>query len=70
MWWRRRDSVALEAGYHLTFLRDAVAEFTDEAHRAAIDISYPTFGHEVLTVDEFLPLICTLGTAGASRFAS
>jgi nicotinamidase-related amidase len=45
---------ALEAGYHLTFLKDAVAEFTDEAHRAAIDISYPTFGHEVLTVDEFL----------------
>lgn len=49
---------ALEAGYHLTFLKDAVAEFTNEAHRAAIDISYPTFGHEVLTVDEFLPLIC------------
>lgn len=52
---------ALEAGYHLTFLKDAVAEFTDEAHRAAIDISYPTFGHEVLTVDEFLQ---SLGRAG------
>jgi nicotinamidase-related amidase len=48
---------ALEEGYHLTFLKDAVAEFTDEAHRAALDISYPTFGHEVLTVEEFLPLI-------------
>jgi nicotinamidase-related amidase len=45
---------ATEAGYHLTFLKDAVAEFTPDAHRAAIDISYPTFGHEVLTVDEFL----------------
>src|SRR6516225_5442755 len=55
---------ALEAGYHLTFLRDAVAEFTDEAHRAATDISYPTFGHEVLTVDEFLLLARTSGTAG------
>lgn len=61
---------ALEAGYHLTFLRDAVAEFTDEAHRAATDISYPTFGHEVLTVDEFLLLVRTSGTVGASRVAS
>ena len=48
---------ATEAGYHLTFLTDAVAEFTPEAHRAAIDISYPTFGHEVLTVDTFLAAI-------------
>jgi nicotinamidase-related amidase len=48
---------ATEAGYHLTFLTDAVAEFTEEAHRAALDISYPTFGHEVLTVDAFLEAI-------------
>ena len=45
---------ALEAGFHVTFLTDAVSEFTDDAHRAAIEISYPTFGHEVTTVDEFL----------------
>lgn len=45
---------ALEAGYHVTFIKDAVGEFTEEAHRAALDISYPTFGHEVLTVDQFL----------------
>lgn len=48
------DRRALEAGYHVTFLKDAVGEFTEEAHRAAIDISYPTFGHETLTIDEFL----------------
>jgi nicotinamidase-related amidase len=45
---------AHEEGYHVTFLKDAVAEFTEEAHDHAIAISYPTFGHEVLTVDEFL----------------
>ncbi|WP_158746498.1 isochorismatase family cysteine hydrolase [Acidisphaera sp. L21] len=45
---------ALEEGFHVTFLKDAVAEFTEEAHNLAISISYPTFGHEVLTVDEFL----------------
>ncbi|MEU6340862.1 isochorismatase family cysteine hydrolase [Streptomyces sp. NPDC046977] len=45
---------ALEAGYHVTFLTDAVADFTEQAHRAALEISYPTFGHEAITVDEFL----------------
>jgi hypothetical protein len=54
------------AGYHLTFLKDAVVEFTDEAHRAAIEISYPTFGHEVLTIDEFLPLIRRVGSSTAA----
>jgi len=45
---------ALEAGFHVTFLKDGVAEFTEHAHHAAIDISYPTFGHETLTIAEFL----------------
>ncbi|MGY4923612.1 cysteine hydrolase [Streptomyces sp. 900105755] len=54
---------ALEAGYHVTFLVDAVADFTEEAHRAALDISYPTFGHEALTVDEFLAAVEPVRTA-------
>jgi len=33
---------AIEAGYHLTFLTDAVAEFNKEAHLAALEISFPT----------------------------
>lgn len=45
---------ALEEGFHVTFLTDGVAEFTEEAHNAAISLSYPTFGHEVTTIDEFL----------------
>jgi len=48
---------AIEAGYHLTFLTDAVAEFTEQAHLAAVEISYPTFGFDVLTIDEFLERI-------------
>jgi nicotinamidase-related amidase len=48
---------AIEAGYHLTFLTDAVAEFTEKAHLAALEISYPTFGFEVLTINEFLERI-------------
>jgi ureidoacrylate peracid hydrolase len=50
---------ATEAGYHVTFMTDAVAEFTPEAHKAALEISYPTFGHEVLTVDQVLAAITT-----------
>jgi nicotinamidase-related amidase len=45
---------ALEAGYDVTYLTDTVAEFTHAAQRAAVDLSYPTFGHSVTTVDEFL----------------
>lgn len=48
---------ALEAGFHVTFLTDAVSEFTDAAHQAALEISYPTYGHEVTTVDEFLAAV-------------
>lgn len=45
---------ALEAGYDVTYLTDGVAEFTEAAQRAAVDLSYPTFGHTVTTIDEFL----------------
>ncbi|GAA5023050.1 cysteine hydrolase family protein [Streptomyces siamensis] len=48
---------ALEAGYHVTFVNDAVGDFTEQAHRAALDVAYPTFGHESLTVAEFLSSI-------------
>ena|SRR5258706_15954830 len=48
---------ALEDGFHVTFLTDAVAEFTEEAHKAALELSYPTFGHEVITIDNFLASI-------------
>lgn len=48
---------ALEAGYHVTFIKEAVADFTEAAHRAALEVSYPVFGHETLTVDDFLAAI-------------
>ena len=48
---------ALESGYHVTYLADAVAEFTEAVHKVALEVSYPTFGHEVTTVDEFLKAV-------------
>ncbi|SEO46805.1 cysteine hydrolase family protein [Actinacidiphila rubida] len=48
---------ALEAGYHVTFVADAVADFTQEEHRAAVDLAYPVYGHETVTVDQFLAAV-------------
>lgn len=47
---------ALEAGFHVPFLSDGMADFTEAALRAAIDLSYPTFGHPTLTIDAFLDM--------------
>jgi hypothetical protein len=41
----------------MTSLTEEVVEFTDEAHKAATEISYPTFGHSVLTVNDFLAAV-------------
>ena len=48
---------ALESGFHVTYIADAVAEFEEAIHKIALEVSYPAFGHEVTTVDEFLSSI-------------
>lgn len=48
---------ALESGFHVTYVADAVAEFTEDLHKVALEVSYPAFGHEVITVDEFLKAV-------------
>jgi nicotinamidase-related amidase len=57
---------ALEEGFHVTFLTDAVAEFTEAAHNAALTISYPTFGHNVTTIDAFLAAVDPIETSAAA----
>jgi hypothetical protein len=52
--YRRHGPSRTRSGFHVTFIKDAVADFTEAAHEAALTISYPTFGHDVLTVTEFL----------------
>lgn len=48
---------ALESGFHVTYIADAVAEFDEAVHKVALEVSYPAFGHEVATVDRFLSSI-------------
>jgi len=46
-----------ELSYLLCFQKDEVAEFTEGAHKAAVEISYPTFAHTERTKDVFLALL-------------
>ena len=45
---------AVEMGYHTTLLTDAVATFSMEEHKAAVELDYPRIAHNVTTVDGFL----------------
>jgi hypothetical protein len=53
----RRQPSRSRSSPFLAALTDAVADFTDAAHRAAVEISYPTYGHEVMTIERFLASI-------------
>ena len=45
---------AVELGYHLTMVRDAVGCLSPEEQTAAVELSYPRFAHAILSTDEFL----------------
>ena len=49
---------AVELGFHVTMVKDAVGCFSPEEQTAAVELSYPRFAHAVLSTDEFL---ATLG---------
>jgi nicotinamidase-related amidase len=57
-WVESAGCQAHQEGFLVTFLNDAVADFTDEARRAAFDMS---FGHDVTAVDECRAAIETAG---------
>ena len=45
---------AVELGYHVTMVKDAVGCLSREEQKAAVELSYPRFAHAVLSTDEFL----------------
>ncbi len=45
---------AVEQGFDVTFVSDAVATFTMEMHRATIEQNWPRYAHHILTTDELL----------------
>ncbi len=48
---------AMEHGYDVTFLRDAIGADTLAAYEASIRLNYPLIGNAVLEVGEFLALV-------------
>lgn len=55
---------AMEAGYDVTFLSDAVGSESVASYEAAVHLTYPMVGNAVLKVEEFL---AALDAAGAAR---
>ena len=49
---------AVELGYHVTMIKDAVGCMSQKEQTAAVELSYPRFAHAILSTDEFL---ATLG---------
>ena len=48
--------VGMELGYHVTYVRDATAARSPEAH-AAVEIDAPTYAHEIPTTAELVAAI-------------
>ncbi len=54
---------AMEHGYDVTFLRDAIGADTLAAYEASIRLNYPLIGNAVLEVAEFLALVDAVAAA-------
>lgn len=54
---------AMEAGYDVTFLSDAIGAAGIPAYEAAIRVNYPLVANAVMTVDEFLGAVGTFSVA-------
>ena len=57
---------AAELGYDVTVVKDAVADYSDEAMHAALDVNIPNYASAVVTTDEIVDLISSVQTSGIS----
>jgi nicotinamidase-related amidase len=58
---------AAELGYEVTVVKDATADYSDEAMHAALDINIPNYANAVVTADEACDLIVSLSTSGTTE---
>ena len=60
---------AMELGYHVTLVRDAIAAFSRDGMQAALEVNGPTFAHSILTTKELLAQLppATSGSGPASQ---
>ena len=48
---------AVEKGYNVTFVSDAVGTFSMDMHRATIELNWPRYAHHIRTADELLAVL-------------
>lgn len=53
---------AAELGYDVIVVKDATADYSDEAMRAALDINIPNYANAIVTTDEIVDLISSVQT--------
>jgi ureidoacrylate peracid hydrolase len=58
---------AAELGYDVTMVRDATADYSDEAMHAALDVNIPNYASAVVTTDELVESLSALVEARARR---
>jgi ureidoacrylate peracid hydrolase len=51
---------AAELGYDVTMVKDATADYSDEAMHAALDVNIPNYANAVVTADELVESLSTL----------
>jgi ureidoacrylate peracid hydrolase len=54
---------AAELGYHVTMVRDATADYSDDAMHAALDINIPNYASAVVTTEETVRAIAALSAS-------
>jgi ureidoacrylate peracid hydrolase len=57
---------AAELGYDVTVVRDAVADYSDEAMHAALDVNIPNYASAIVTTNEVVDLISAVQTLEVS----
>jgi ureidoacrylate peracid hydrolase len=53
---------AAELGYEVTMVRDATADYSDEAMHAALEVNIPNYASAIVTTTEIVDLISSLQT--------
>ena len=56
---------AAELGYDVTMVKDATADYSDDAMHAALDVNIPNYASAVLTTSELVESLAALVANGA-----
>jgi ureidoacrylate peracid hydrolase len=58
--WRQLVRYAAELGYEVTLVKDATADYSDEAMHAALDVNIPNYASAIVTTNEVVDLMSSL----------